>query len=478
MLIAVILSATLIAIVLAMAAERHTDGPTVVLHDTGYEPGELIIEAGEEVTFRTERDKPFWPASNVHPTHDVYSAFDPKKPIAANETWTFRFDDPGRYRYHDHIAPYFSGTIVVTGDEAELPPDQCDHGEASAECWQIDLTAALERGGMAEMLARSEELHAQQPGFAESCHGIMHNVGIVAYGDYLEDPHSVLHKDASVCASGFYHGFMEAYIGDTHDMAGADSVCDFFSQELDAKAPDTGMQCYHGIGHGILDLMLLDPEARTSEEALLEPALRACEQVSEESAKVYRCVSGIFNGIANMYIEGQYAIRPEDPLWVCHGQPGGEFESYRHSCYGNMNSLMYWLSENTLAGALTYVGLIPEQRDAAVAVKYLSGLATIYEASAGMDALIASCRKGAPPELVSDCIAGLAVGFLEHGSAGSRLANAIALCGSATLTDPEADYCFTYLVEILPTWYGQDEATRVCAQLDNTYQEACYTSFR
>jgi plastocyanin len=87
----------------------------VVLTEDGYMPSEIIIKRGDTITFSTEnKDRPFWPASNVHPTHQIYSEFDPKQPVPSGQTWSFTFDDVGEWRYHDHLAPYFTGIITVT----------------------------------------------------------------------------------------------------------------------------------------------------------------------------------------------------------------------------------------------------------------------------------------------------------------------------------------------------------------------------
>lgn len=86
---------------------------TVELRDSGFYPEEITIQKGETVKFTTTRDKYFWPASNIHPIHEIYPAFDPKEPIDPKETWSFRFDETGQWKYHDHLAPYYTGTVIV-----------------------------------------------------------------------------------------------------------------------------------------------------------------------------------------------------------------------------------------------------------------------------------------------------------------------------------------------------------------------------
>jgi len=85
----------------------------VVLREDGFDPEEFTISAGDTIIFSTTRGTHFWPASNLHPTHDIYPAFDPGEPIPADATWSFTFEERGTWRMHDHLAPYFTGTVTV-----------------------------------------------------------------------------------------------------------------------------------------------------------------------------------------------------------------------------------------------------------------------------------------------------------------------------------------------------------------------------
>lgn len=86
----------------------------MVLGEDGYTPRDITITQGDTIEFSTNLDEPFWPASNVHPTHRIFSEFDPKEPVPASETWSFTFNRVGEWGYHDHLAPIHTGTITVT----------------------------------------------------------------------------------------------------------------------------------------------------------------------------------------------------------------------------------------------------------------------------------------------------------------------------------------------------------------------------
>ena len=85
----------------------------VVLTDHGFDPNHFRIKKGTEVVFSTTIGKQFWPASNIHPSHGLYPAFDPKRPLEPDEAWSFSFDNVGTWGLHDHLRSYYTGVIEV-----------------------------------------------------------------------------------------------------------------------------------------------------------------------------------------------------------------------------------------------------------------------------------------------------------------------------------------------------------------------------
>ena len=103
------------------------EGNLVSITSSGFSLSTLGIKQGETVTFKNEDTQPSWPASAIHPTHTVYpnssiakcgtaeenTIFDSCKGLATGEAWSFQFDIPGTWKYHDHLNPSHSGTIIV-----------------------------------------------------------------------------------------------------------------------------------------------------------------------------------------------------------------------------------------------------------------------------------------------------------------------------------------------------------------------------
>lgn len=102
-------------------ASEPAEQDFVAYTDTGYLPSVIKVKVGEAVTFKNESSQPMWTASAMHPTHIVYpttggcigSTFDACKGVQPGESWSFKFDIAGSWKYHNHLNPSHFGTVVV-----------------------------------------------------------------------------------------------------------------------------------------------------------------------------------------------------------------------------------------------------------------------------------------------------------------------------------------------------------------------------
>ena len=95
--------------------ETFQGSETIVqMNEEGFLPSEFIIRPGDRVIFiNVSTSTEYWPASDLHPTHELYSAFDPLKPIIPGESWSFIFERSGTWRFHDHLHPNKRGVLIV-----------------------------------------------------------------------------------------------------------------------------------------------------------------------------------------------------------------------------------------------------------------------------------------------------------------------------------------------------------------------------
>ena len=100
---------------------------TITYSDSGYSPTEVEIKKGDTIIFENNSSKTMWTASAVHPTHKAYPGsditkcetqpqagiFDACGGYAPGKLWEFKFNESGTWKYHNHLQPNHTGTVVV-----------------------------------------------------------------------------------------------------------------------------------------------------------------------------------------------------------------------------------------------------------------------------------------------------------------------------------------------------------------------------
>lgn len=125
MVLVVLVSITLVALIYSAATHKNTKQATtsalsslqpaqVAIKRTGFSPTTVTIKAGQSVTW-TNRDKVAHKVnSDPYPTDDTLPGLNSKIKLVPNSTFSYTFEKPGTYLYHDDLNPYkLKGTIVV-----------------------------------------------------------------------------------------------------------------------------------------------------------------------------------------------------------------------------------------------------------------------------------------------------------------------------------------------------------------------------
>jgi len=86
------------------AASNATDS-TIAIRNFMFEPMSLVVAAGTKVTWKNFDGEP-------HTIHSIDDAFR-SGALDQNDTFSFKFDKPGTYRYACSIHPQMIATIVV-----------------------------------------------------------------------------------------------------------------------------------------------------------------------------------------------------------------------------------------------------------------------------------------------------------------------------------------------------------------------------
>ncbi|MBI2056266.1 MAG: hypothetical protein HYT37_02705 [Candidatus Sungbacteria bacterium] len=449
----------------------------IELQPDGFYPKELTIQKGDTVVFTTTREKPFWPASNLHPTHGMYPEFDPKEPVEPRASWSFRFTKIGEWKYHDHLSPGFIGTIIVGEKKTEsgmASAEECASGENKLKCWENVLNAVLRDRGLDQAFTLLAELYRTETAFAAECHSFAHTLGIAAYHKFSKREDVELSPKTYYCGYGFYHGFMETLLHATGDVKEAQKFCAYAEEKLASETSDAGGACYHGIGHGAVDGG--DPRAWGDADAMIKPGMDLCRRVSRNDADRYRCVTGVFNAIEILARDSKYRLAKlgEDPFSICPKQD----ERDKEGCYTNMMPRLLTNLNNDFSAIAKQIEAIPEKsggyaiRDMVILSLFHEYIRMHFSESDYAKKGIALCRSLNPRSRLP-CIEGLSGGHMKYGEPQNEYKKGLAFCGSNLLRDDEKEICYRHILTRLRVWYREEKAREICGLAERKYQSFC-----
>jgi plastocyanin len=90
----------------------------VTYDNNGFEPKQITVAKGSSVNFANKTQMPMWIASAPHPEHTDYPELDAgliegDHIAPGNPSFSFKFDKPGTWSYHNHSVPEHQAVIVV-----------------------------------------------------------------------------------------------------------------------------------------------------------------------------------------------------------------------------------------------------------------------------------------------------------------------------------------------------------------------------
>ncbi len=271
---------------------------TITITENGYIPDLITIEKNDKIIFKNEDKVDHWPASDLHPTHLIYPAFDPKIALKSGQSWEFKFDKAGKWRFHDHLYPHQKGDITVNGQKNEsllsvifykiryffnglfsfsddkailnqklkLLPESEKFKFIESYSKEFGVEKAWEK----LELEYSDASGASSPG----AHDLAHIVGGLIFESKGLNGISIC---KSTFAFGCYHGLLDkAFLNSLEKLPDAQDSC----SKLSSSGPVSS--CIHGIGHGI---------ASFNKSKNLEKSLKDCDRLS--MGQEY-CYDGVF----------------------------------------------------------------------------------------------------------------------------------------------------------------------------------------
>lgn len=94
------------------SADESMSENVVSITSAGFDPKTITIKASETVYWMNKDTKMHNVSSAPHPTHTAYPALN-LGDIISLKTARLAFPAKGTYKYHDHLFPNFTGTVVV-----------------------------------------------------------------------------------------------------------------------------------------------------------------------------------------------------------------------------------------------------------------------------------------------------------------------------------------------------------------------------
>lgn len=443
---------------------RDVSSHVVKLTPDGFSPAFLAVETGDTVIFKTENGEAFWPASDEHPSHLSFPEFDPKKPIAPNEEWSFTFAKAGTYGFHDHIYPEFKGRILV-GKEGTIDKtlevvtfDECLHMSPigmKVSCWTVFLDHKIQTLGVVEAFKVFTDVYNADPEFvALGCHGAVHLMGEEAYDLYKEGGTVEFATTTTVCGYGFYHGFLGKLLHDKPDLNEAVKFCEALRDSYNGGGHDGIYQtCFHGIGHGMVEESPLPEYYWGNADALIDPALKACGLLPTADQQ-RQCADGAFNGLTRFMVFSLFGFtyNTDDPLGWCERFKNNRinyvscyFELSQH--FATQEKIMHG---GNIADILPYIeGLDPEVQFIVVETA-VGGLMQVGVTKEDNSEYFERCSVFPVFELEYACLRGIVTGYFNFGEPGNEAPKAREFCSSPNATEKQRAAC----EEILATFTG------------------------
>lgn len=336
----------------------HSEVQIIEMTSNGFEPPSITLDKNSSLIFINKDKVVRWPASNVHPTHEIYPEFDPRKPIEVGKSWSFKPTKAGEWKYHDHLLPHMRGVIKVVAEEGSkenqttrlpifddikntisdlffklktffsplLPskqielPDKESFKKLSKTPQEDETRDIAQSLGASKAWEYIKEVFKNESGSSGNVHDLAHLSGSLLYKEKGFD-------GIGSCSQGFafgcFHGFLdEAFKKDLAHLLDAQNAC----LKLGPENSGPAASCIHGIGHGV---------ASFHSTADLKASLSSCRKLT--SGREY-CFDGVFMEFVRSAPDSFF--KADDPLYPCNELEKDFGPTYSLACGRNQPPLL------------------------------------------------------------------------------------------------------------------------------------------
>ena len=401
-------------------ALAHSEVTVIEMVPSGFLPSEITIDVNSSVIFVNKDSQSRWPASNVHPTHQLYPEFDPRKPIAPQESWAFKPKKVGEWKFHDHLFPHMRGVITVIDEKGSetkpilntfivklkdsiniffikiknlfakktlnqqvLLPNKEEFKKLSYDIQAKELEKIVQTNGSSKAWQYIKDVFKGEGGSSGNIHDLAHLSGILIYDKNGFDG---IKECSAHFAFGCYHGFLDkAFSKNLDRLVDAQNACLKLNPQGNIEGPVAS--CIHGIGHGVASYY------STSD---LKKALNSCRQLT--TGKEY-CFDGVFMEFVRSAPLSFY--KRENPLYPCD-QLEKEFGyTYSSACGRNQSSL---LMSRFNMGFDEVIEICLSSESKPFKESCFGALGFSLASAGNVSQIISGCQKMQIPEYINKCI--------------------------------------------------------------------------
>ena len=416
----------------------HSQTQVIEMTPEGFQPDLVTVDENSTIIFINKDSQPHWPASNPHPTHDLYPEFDPRKPIQPGESWPFKPKKVGEWKYHDHMFPHMRGVIIVLGEKSSAAsptrqnltlktfisqfkdtvnnlftklksffsfknisnpeasgqkqlPDREDFKKLSYDMQTKELKEIAQSNGAARAWQYLQDAFKDEGGSSGNIHDLAHLAGILMYE---KRGFEGIKDCSSKFAFGCYHGFLDkAFSKNLDHLLDAQNAClklgpDNNSGPRSVVTNVTGpvASCIHGIGHGIASYYA------TSD---IKKALSSCRKLT--TGNEY-CFDGVFMEFVRSAPDEFF--KKDDLLYPCNALEKEFGYAYSFACGRNQPSLLMGRFNIGFEGV---VSVCQGADSKPFQQACFDSLGFSLAATTDVEKIISGCQKIGVPEYVNRC---------------------------------------------------------------------------
>lgn len=305
----------------------------------------------------------------------------------------------------------------------------------------------------------------------EDCHAISHEIGKKAYYFFKEKQNFNATRGISYCGYGFFHAFISSLTKEGKDLSAVKEFCNKVDKELSAKIPPIRGNCYHGIGHGLVE----DPPDSLlwgDAKAIVRRSFFECSKISKNQKNIEDCFDGSFNALALFMSHKNYGLsfNTDNVFEFCETLPLPKPISI--ICYHQMaNQLSTVLPIYDINSQMKFLLDLEDKELAYTTIRAVSRH-VITRSKEGVEFLIQDCRN-LPDRFRLGCLNGLARGFAYTKGTIVLPDKAISFCKSFHLTEEERDNCYKYVLNLIKINIPANKVFKLCPSIDKKYQNLC-----